>query len=152
MYKFFQTFILLALLTACANNSFIQTLSPQVSLADFRVTKMGLLEQNYLLRLRLKNPNSFPLPIMGMDYQLYLNDQEFAKGTNKQSLTIPAMGENLLDIEVTSNLMRTIGSDWTKMFKREFNYRLSGHINIMAGAPPIPFEYQGKIPLSSTTD
>jgi len=145
MYKFFQTFILLALLTACANNPFIQTLSPQVSLADFRVTKMGLLEQNYRLRLRLKNPNSFPLPIMGMDYQLYLNDQEFAKGTNKQSLTIPAMGENLLDIEVTSNLMRTIGS---KMFKRKFNYRLSGNINIMAGAPPIPFEYQGKIPLS----
>jgi len=149
MYKFFQTFILLALLTACANNPFIQSLSPQVSLADFRVTRMGLLEQNYLLRLRLKNPNSIPLPIMGMDYQLYLNDQEFAKGTNKQSLTIPALGENFLDIEVTSNLMRTIGqwSDWAKVFKREFNYRLSGNINLMAGAPPIPFEYQGKIPL-----
>jgi len=150
MYKFFLTLIFFALLTACANNPLIQTLSPQVSLADFRVTKMGLFEQNYLLRLRFKNPNSFPLPIVGMDYQLYLNEHEFAKGANRQSLTIPALGENFLDIEVTSNLMRTIGqlSDWAKLFKRDFSYRLSGNINIMAGAPPIPFEYRDKIPLS----
>jgi LEA14-like dessication related protein len=149
MYKFFQAFILLGLLTACAHNAIIQTLSPQISLADFRIAKMGLLEQNYRIRLRIKNPNSFPLPIMGMTYQLHLNDQEFAKGANKQSLTIPALGENFLDIEVTSNLMRTIGewSDWAKVFKRHFNYRLSGSVNIMEGAPSIPFEYQGKIPL-----
>jgi len=85
------------------------------------------------LRLRVKNPNSFPLPINHLNYQLHINDQEFTKGTSNQAVTIPASGEEFLDLEVASNLMRIIGqwSDLKTVLNQDFNYRLSGNINVI---------------------
>jgi len=151
MYKYFQPWfamILVGLLAACANLP-LQPVSPQVSLADFRIKDLGLLSQNYQLRLRVKNPNSFPLPINRLDYQLHINDQEFTKGMTNQAVTIPASGEEFLDLEVASNLMRIIGqwSDLKTVLNQDFNYRLSGNVNVMEGVPQLPFEHKGSVPL-----
>jgi len=151
MYKFLQPIILLlflALLAACANSP-LKTISPQVSLTDFRLVNMGLLEQKYRLRLSLKNPNPFPLPIASLNYQLNINDQEFTKGVSNQAITVPASGEEFLDIDVASNLMRIVGqlSGLKSLLNRNFNYNLAGGISVMEGAPQIPFEYKGDISL-----
>jgi len=152
MYKLLQPTLLLivvGLLTACANVP-IQTVAPKVSLVDFRLLNLGLTEQNYLLRLSLKNPNPFPLPLSGMNYQLHINDKEFARGKNNQAITIPAAGEEFLDIQVTSNLKQIADGwqDWQALLKRQFKYRISGGVNVMQGAAfQIPFEYQGEVPL-----
>lgn len=152
MHKFLPQvsfFILVGLLTACANMP-MQPTSPQVSLTEFKLVKLGLTEQNYRLRLNLKNPNPFPLPIQSLNYQLHINDKEFAHGTNTPSITIPASGEEFLDIDVISNLMRTIGQwgDLKSLLNQKFNYRLSGGVSMVGGMPEIPFEYEGNIPLS----
>lgn len=155
MQKFFHSsiiFILIGLLTACANVP-LQTVSPQVSLADFKLLNMGLMKQDYRLKLRLQNPNSFPLPISGMNYQLRLNDKEFTHGESKQAVTIPASGEEFLEIDVASNLMRILDEwkDWKAIFNRNFDYRLSGNLSVLNGGPQIPFEYKGDISLLSGT-
>jgi len=144
--------IVIGLLAACVNNPIInvmKTLSPKVTLADFRILNMGLLEQNYQLQLRIKNPNSFALPIAGLNYQLDINDQEFASGTSNEAITIPATGEKLLNLKFTSNLMRIVENwtDWATIFERNFKYRLSGDMSLVSGTMPLPFEYKGEIPL-----
>lgn len=144
--------IVIGLLTACGNNPIIntmKTLSPKVTLTDFRVLDMGLFEQNYVLQLRIKNPNSFSLPIASLNYKLDINDQEFASGTSNEAITIPAAGEKLLNLKFTSNLMRIVENwtDWATIFEHNFKYRLSGDMNLVTGVPPLPFEYKGEIPL-----
>ena len=145
---------IVGLLAACVNNPILnnvmKTLSPEVTVADFRLLNMGILEQNYVLQLRIKNPNSFSLPIAGLNYQFDINDQEFANGTSDKAITIPANGENLLDLKFTSNLMRVVEkwTDWTTIFNNNFKYGLSGNINFVNDAPSLPFEYKGEIPLS----
>ena len=91
--KNYRFYLLNILPTACVNNPIIdimKTLSPKVTVADFRVLNMGLFEQNYVVQLRIKNPNSFSLPIAGLNYRLGISDQEFANGTSNEAITIPA--------------------------------------------------------------
>ncbi len=145
--------ILIGLQTACVNNPVIdvmKTLSPKVTIADFRVLNMGFFEQNYMLQLRIKNPNSFALPIAGLNYQLDINDQEFANGSSNKAITIPANGEKLLNLNFTSNFMRIVEkwTDWATIFKNKFKYHLHGGMNLVEGVAPLPFEYKGEIPLT----
>ena len=150
--KYFRQWILIiivGILAGCANLP-LQPISPQVSLADFRLVNLGLIEQNYLLKLHLKNPNPFPLPINSLNYQLQINDQIFAKGMSNKAVSIPASGEEFFVLQVASNLMRTIGqfSDLKTLLNRNFNYRLSGNVNVIdSGLFQLPFEYQGEVPL-----
>ncbi len=152
MYKLIQRILVVIvavfLLTACSNIP-IKPIAPQISLADFRLVNLGLLEQNYRLRLRLKNPNPFPLPITNLNYQLQINEQEFTKGASNQAIVIPSLGEETIDIDVTSNLMRIIGQwqDWQQLLNRQFRYQLMGGVNVTDWVPQIPFNYQGEVTL-----
>jgi LEA14-like dessication related protein len=152
-YKFYKvgiSLILLSVLTACANMP-LQQLTPKVRLTDFRVMKLGLTEQSYKLKLSLNNPNPFPLPLIGMDYKLLLNDKEFTQGSTNQPLTIAALGEQTIEINVVSNLMKIIGEwhDISSVFNRQLNYRLLGNMNVVNSEFKIPFEYRGDIPISN---
>ncbi|EDN68315.1 lipoprotein [Beggiatoa sp. PS] len=157
MYKFFQFSVFLFLasfFTACANLP-IQAVAPQVSLSDFSVVKMGFTEQTYRIKMRLQNPNPFPLPISGLNYQLYLNDKEFTRGESNKAISIPAMGEEFLELDVNGNLMKMIGGlqDLQSIFNRALNYRLQGGVNVVKGAPlQMPFEYKGEISLKKLGD
>lgn len=141
--------LLLAFLLIACTNLPIKPITPQISLADFRLLNLGLLEQNYRLRLRLNNPNPFPLPVTQVNYQVRINEQEFTQGKSNQAITIPALGEEFLDIDVTSNLLRLMGQwqDWKTLLKRRFRYQLVGSVNVVDWAPQLPFDYQGEVAL-----
>lgn len=140
---------ILVTLTACAGLPF-QPLAPQISIADFRIANIGILEQNYILKLRLRNPNPFPLPINQLDYTLFLNDKEFTKGNSLQPITLAAAGENTLELKITSNLWKIVEQwqSWSSSFSRQFNYRLSGGVNVLNSTVQIPFEYKGDVTLN----
>jgi len=145
-------FLIVSLLSGCVGMPVMQTISPQISIADFKVKNLGFLEQNYQLRLQIKNPNPIPLPISGMDYKLFLNDKEFTHGETSQGITIPASGEDFLDIEVKSNLMKVVEDwknfdDWNSLFNRDFNYQLKGNVSLMEGTPSLPFDKTGEVSL-----
>lgn len=136
------------LLGACA--TLMQQLDPPyVNLAGLELKEMGLFEQRYLLRLRIQNPNAVSLPIAGMNYSLAINNKQFARGVSDQSLTIPAHGEGLADVEVASNLgglldqLRQIGSKE----KPRFNYKLDGSVSLVSSAMKLPFSYEGSVAL-----
>lgn len=112
---------------------------------------MGLFEQRYRLQLRIQNPNDVDLPIAGMDFQLYLNDEEFANGVSDQTVTLPAFGEQIIDVRVTSSISGVI--EQLQLFGRTelqtFSYRLSGHVKLLHRAIKYPFEYRGEIDLTA---
>lgn len=136
------------LLSACA--TLMQQLDPPyVNLAGMQLKEIGLFEQRYLLTLRIQNPNSVSLPIAGMNYSLKINDKEFARGVSDQSITIPAHGEGLAEVEVTSNLgglidqLRRLG----ERNQPSFDYKLDGSVSLVSSALKLPFEYAGSVTL-----
>jgi LEA14-like dessication related protein len=139
--------LLLTLLGGCSS-LFQRPEPPQISLASIRPVDIGLFEQRYRLRLRVQNPNPFALRIQGMDYSLYLNEQQFAQGVSPASATVPAYGEQLVEVDVVSNLARLFDQFSEFGRQRGLSYRLVGGIRLANVAARIPFEYQGEISLA----
>jgi LEA14-like dessication related protein len=120
---------------------------PRVSLVSIRPLDMTLLEQRYALQVRVLNPNDVALPLAGMDYRIEINRREFAYGVSHQSVAIPAHGEALLDVTVTSTLLdllrqvQAAGRDT----QPALSYRISGRLDLAHGPHRIPFEYSGSL-------
>lgn len=147
--RLFITSACMLMFSACA--TWVQQLDPPyVNLVGFELKEIGLFEQRYLIKLRIQNPNSVPLPIAGMNYALAINEKQFARGVSDQRLTIPAHGDGTLDVEVTSNL-----SGMLEQFRQmsgqaspRFNYKLDGNVSLVSSAFKLPFSYEGIVNLN----
>lgn len=122
---------------------------PRVALAGIRLLDLGVFEQRYLLALRVQNPNRFELPIEGMSYTLDVNGAEFAHGVNNRKATIPAYGEQILQVSVVTDLLGTLAQlhRWEEQHAQNFDYRLKGRIQLANAPISLPFEYSGRISL-----
>ncbi len=145
------TAALLLLLTACSSLP-LKPQPPRVTLIGLSLVSMDLLEQRYQVRLRLKNPNAFQLPVRGMDFHLDLNGKTFADGVSSQVLDVPAYGEGVMALEVSSSLLQVFrqlqaidGSDASGV-----SYRIKGTVAIGDPGRRLPFDYTGEIRLPET--
>ena len=137
---------LLGLLSACAGLT-ERPEPPQVSLANINIMELGIFEQRYGLRLRIQNPNSFALPLAGMSYQLYINGESFAHGVSSDRVTIPAFGENVVDVDVVSSLTQLAKqlTDLGAQARPSVKYRLEGKVKLDNFVGNIPFNYEGEV-------
>ena len=79
---------------------------PEVRLLKVDVVKAKLLEQKFVLRFRIDNPNDISLPIRGLNYNVKLNGVLLAEGQSVKSFTVPARGHQTFDVPVRTNLWR----------------------------------------------
>ena len=134
-------------LAACAGTQ--PRLEPlSVTLADIHPAQIGLLEQEYAIRIRVQNPNNATVRIDGLSYQIDLNGDLFAKGVSRQSTSVEPFGEVVLD----ATAVGTIGAIVNQFMQMQrssppesFRYRLRG--KLASGQLTLPFDSQGKIEL-----
>jgi LEA14-like dessication related protein len=121
--------------------------APHVILTDLRMLDMTLFEQRYGLKIRVQNPNPVELPITGMNFRLDINDTELGRGVSDQAVTVPAYGEVVMEIKLTSNLVRIFdqirGLESGK--GQGLRYHLSGGLSLTNRMSKLPFDYQGEI-------
>lgn len=79
---------------------------PDVQLVKVDIVKARLLEQEFLLRFRIDNPNDQSLPVRGLVYKVRLNDLELAEGESSAWATIPANGHGFYEVPIQTNLWR----------------------------------------------
>lgn len=79
---------------------------PEVRLLKVDVVKAKLLEQKFVLRFRIDNPNDISLPIRGLNYNVKLNGVLLAEGQSDKSFTVPARGHHTFEVPVRTNLWR----------------------------------------------
>lgn len=147
-----SSLLLVLSLTACAWLP-QKPQTPRVSLVSVQLISMELLEQRYGLTLRIQNPNDFALNIQGLDFEVELNRMPFASGVAGQRVAVPAFGEALMQVEVSSSVwslarqLREVGEGR----QEEFNYRIHGRMSLGNRLSVIPFASAGTIPLIPTT-
>jgi LEA14-like dessication related protein len=124
-----------------------------VTLADVRPVQMGLLEQEYAMKIRVQNPNNKEIPLEGLSFAVELNGKRFAKGVSRQTGTVPAFGDVVLDVKAISNLssileqvsgLRTGAPD-------KITYRLQGRLTPSSGSS-VPFDSSGTLDLAGFAD
>lgn len=103
---------------------------PRVRLADIEIVKARLLEQQFLLRFRIDNPNDQSLPVRGLLYKVRLNDVELASGEASGWATVPANGYEYYEVPVYTNLWQHMKYIVRLLEKpdRPIAYRLDGEL------------------------
>lgn len=136
--------LLLALLSlsGCAYMT-QETVPPRVQVLGLQLQAASLLEQRYLMKVRIQNPNDYELNIRGIDFNVELNDQPFAQGVSDKAVSVPGFGEAITEIAVSSSILTLVqqmngGGD-------EVRYRLSGRVRLKGLPVPISFESEGEL-------
>jgi LEA14-like dessication related protein len=83
-----------------------QVSDPQIELVKAEIVRAKLLEQQFLLYFRVTNPNEVALSVSRLDYTVFLNGIQLAKGESRADFTVPANSERILKIPANTNLWR----------------------------------------------
>ncbi len=145
----FAALVVLAI-AGCAGLGAIET-PPRVNLVDLRPAEVTLFEQRYLVKLRVANPNDVPLEVRGMDYSIEINDRKFADGVSDRHFEVPAYGERVIEVSLTSSLFRLI-EQFRKLDQQGrlvLDYRLSGRISVAGAVTRYAFDHEDTLDLSS---
>lgn len=124
---------------------------PTVALDSLQITQASLQEQHYLVRLRVSNPNPVVLPVSAFTYALQLEGETFAQGTSQQAFIVPASGETVVALSVSTNLLQTLQQlgGWLQQGPQALHYSLQGELQLdNALLPRVPFEKRGEIQLT----
>ncbi|MBL8438684.1 MAG: LEA type 2 family protein [Zoogloeaceae bacterium] len=124
--------------------------APKVALSDIRLVGGGLVEQRFLLTLRVTNPNNRDLEVDSLTYEVELNGEPFAHGTSHRPFTLRALDDTLVEVEGVSNLAALL--DQLQGLLRGPNgpealpYRIHGRLR-SGSFGFLPFDRKGEIRL-----
>lgn len=138
--------ISLALLAGCTNLR-SEMLPPEVQLSDIRLVSMTMLEQEWELTLRARNPNDQSIDLRSLEYQILVEDRPFARGLTANAVTLPAMGDALVSTRVTTGLFETLRQFQAMQYTpgKPVSYRISGSARV-GGVPfALPFDQRGEV-------
>jgi len=125
-------------LSACAT---LRLKEPEVSLAGVDIKEFGLFEQRLGLALRVVNPNDTDLAVEGVEFEVEVNGQGFARGVSNKAVTVPRLGEATLDLAAVTTLgglLKQLG-EMAKGGRDSVEYRIRGRLHAN-GLRDIPFD------------
>lgn len=138
--------ILVVLVSGCAS-LFWMGEKPHVDIVNVTPKEMRLLEQTFLLELRIQNPTETDLDINGMSFELEINGQPFARGVSNQSLKVERLSTKVVQVEAYTGLtsiLRQLSEARKGSYASGFKYRLKGSIHTGAPSFRIPFDETGE--------
>ena len=100
--------ILFPVLGACAMLHGLRE-SPQVALADIQLAKAGLMESEFLLHLRVTNPNDVAFEVSALSCVLKLDDRPFARGLASSRTRVGPYDSALVPVSVYASVTDMAG-------------------------------------------
>jgi LEA14-like dessication related protein len=146
-----QVFALVAALVVAACSALPTNLAtPEVSFVSLRSVEASLVEQRLEVRMKVRNPNDIDLPVNGLDVDMELADEPFARGVSAREFVVPAGGEAEFDMIVTANAATALLKIANMDFESEsIGYRVKGKLSTKLGLlRTIPFEESGTVPIA----
>lgn len=120
---------LLAVLTGCAIWGDDDWRDPEVHLVKVETVKARLLEQEFVLHLRIDNPNDSRLFIRHLEYSLWLNDLRLVEDEASIWRSVGGHARRTFKITARTNLWQQL-KPLAKLLRSEqpLRYRLQGEL------------------------
>ena len=138
--------VLAVLLAGCAS-LFWMGEKPRVDIVNITPKEMRLLEQTFLMELRIQNPTDADLEVNGLSFDLEINGQPFARGVSNESVRIERLSTKVVQVEAYTGLtsiLRQLSEARKGSYASGFTYRLKGSVHTGAPAFRIPFDEKGE--------
>jgi len=139
--------VILALLLAGCASLFWMGEKPNVEIVSIMPKEIRLLEQTFLMELRIQNPTDTDLDINGMAFELEINGQPFAKGVSNQSVKVERLSTKIVEVEAYTGLtsiLRQLSEAKKGGYASGFKYRLKGSVYVGSPSIRIPFDEAGE--------
>ncbi len=137
---------LLILSNGCAS-LFWMGEKPHVDIVNVVPKEMRLLEQTFLLELRIQNPTETDLDINGLSFELEINGQPFARGVSNKSVKVERLSTKVVEVEAYTGLtsiLRQLSEVKKGSYASGFKYRIKGSLHTGAPSFRIPFDEEGE--------
>jgi LEA14-like dessication related protein len=140
--------IMLISLAGCAGLGYRED-SVKVTLSSLQLMESTLMEQRYLVKLRLQNRSQRTLTVNGMSFDVELNGKDFASGVSNQEVSVAAFDEATVEVKVSSSLFGIIRQiqSMQNLESRAFQYEISGRVHTGNVFTSLPFKEAGVIDL-----
>ena len=143
MKTMIRLFIAILLITGCGS---LKPQQPDITLEAVRPLNFSLSGQRLAVTLNVSNPNAFNLALRNVDLTATLNGEPIATGVSDTAVTIPANGEQLVELEVTAGLDVALGllRSALEQDQSSLAYGVNGNVRMSRWPFPIPFESDGQ--------
>jgi LEA14-like dessication related protein len=95
--------LLLALLL-CAAGCAPKFERPTLTVTSIDMQSGNILQQNFLVKFQVQNPNDRTLPVSGLRAELDVGGQRIASGVSNRAFVVPPMGQSEFDMTITANM------------------------------------------------
>jgi LEA14-like dessication related protein len=127
---------------------------PNLSVVGIQMLDGNFFQQNFLVRMRIQNPNDRALPVNGLGAELKIAGESFATGVSNRAFTVGAFGETEFEITVRANMAVGLLKLLSKGDKQldSIDYDLSGKVSIdLPFMRSIPFHQSGAYSVKGKT-
>lgn len=109
--------------------------SPELALQAIGLERLNLTEQVFLARLAVSNPNRQRIKINNAVVRLELEGIDLGSGETVSGVSVPAQGEDFVDVRVVTNLLSTAPQLWAWLNSGDatLDYRVSGFVQLGLG-------------------
>ena len=122
---------LAAFLSACSSGGikgFVE--QPTIQVHKVEMGNFSLSRGSATFVLDIQNPNSFAIPLTGLDYGLRLNGVQVAEGNKTERVTIGAKQSQKLEIPLQFSFSNMLNMLPGLLRNRSVNYDLGGSIHL----------------------
>ena len=124
---------------------------PQVTLRNIGLQEATLLSQDFVLDLKVENPNDFDLDVLGSDVEISLNGESVARGLSNQALRVPQYGSARMEVVASTRMLTAIRQLLVGALDQKIDYEVDGHLRVKGAflGRPIPFHHSGELDLEA---
>jgi len=145
----------LVMLASCASLG-PKLVAPQLSLQGIQIMSADMFAQQFMVRVKVENPNDLEVAVSGIEYEIFLMGDSFAEGASDSSFVLPAKGEAEFDMIVKTNFVSSLGRlvSRTSGGKLEnIPYQVTGKLRLEKGVMrTIPFSHAGTVDFTKAKD
>jgi LEA14-like dessication related protein len=112
---------------------------PQFNITSIAIMKAELINTRFKVKLRIDNPNAFPVELSSFSYELYGAGRFWADGKETDILDIPAEGSAERELFLRMNFINMKRDLLDQVIAlRRVNYRFAGEATVSTGVEYLP--------------
>lgn len=109
----------------------------------------NFLQQNFLVKFQVQNPNARALPVNGLHAELNVGGQRIASGVSNRAFVVPPLGQSEFDMTITANVALAL-LQLANRHVDSVDYEVTGAANLdLPFMHDLPFHQTGSFPLNS---
>jgi len=123
---------------------------PLVSFDSAKLTAVTMHGADLLCKIKIDNPNKIDIPFPAIDWELFLNSNEFVKGTILNNSSLKARGSTLVDVPLSLDYLEVFNLVKSLIGTKEAEYKvaLAAKFNLPVFGERIwNFEHDGILPV-----